>query len=461
VINIKYNLYVLIMLLIFSSCALIGPDRSVSYVSPQNEIDRVDLTPRHYMALQHCQKALQVLPKNLIASIDLLSPQQKQALKWPTRVNGYKISDCNSFHTRGQILDDLEDIYASKSQRIGILLPPVSNNEAPLQLIVDQIKKELIRDGYSPEQAIVIRRVEKNSGSARKVLQELIHLDRVSMILGGIHASHVAAITQMSDLTQTPALIINADAPLGRTEQTMRVYPPLKRLADKLSSEFLRRQIHDVTVLHPVQANLELFHLMKNLKNSRVNYSEAVYDPDNSNSVLTSVKSQANRIAQMQDQPGVLILDNFRMVRHVVNILSTSIPTKKILFAGNQQWRSPALASPRDESLQGAIFVDFIGNYANIPNSIDVPQTDNPYFTTAQAASRIDYQIIGYRLGRFASEACHYGLNRHEIARKLQSIYNKWDYYFPAGELAFDSSRESSWPAFLFTVSDESISEVH
>jgi hypothetical protein len=148
------------------------------------------------------------------------------------------------------------------------------------------------------------------------------------------------------------------------------------------------------------------------------------------------------------------------MVRHIVNILATSLPGNKILFAGNQQWRSPALVIPREETLQGAIFVDFIGNYRNLPSSIETPISDNDYFTTAQAASKIDYQIIGHRLGSLAGEAARFGLNRHEIARRLQSISNRWDPYFPKSELAFDQKRESSWPVFLFQVTDEAIKEI-
>jgi hypothetical protein len=148
------------------------------------------------------------------------------------------------------------------------------------------------------------------------------------------------------------------------------------------------------------------------------------------------------------------------MVRHIVNILGTSLPGNKILFAGNQQWRSPALVIPREETLQGAIFVDFIGNYRNLPSSIETPISDNDYFTTAQAASKIDYQIIGHRLGSLAGEAARFGLSRHEIARRLQSISNRWDPYFPKTELAFDQKRESSWPVFLFQVTDEAIKEI-
>jgi hypothetical protein len=110
--------------------------------------------------------------------------------------------------------------------------------------------------------------------------------------------------------------------------------------------------------------------------------------------------------------------------------------------------------------MQGAVFVDFIGSYKNLPDQIDTPISDNEYFTTAQAASRIDYEIIGHRLASLAVEATRFGISRHEIARRLQSMTNKWDSYFPRSELAFDGQRESTWPVFLFEVSGDTIREL-
>jgi hypothetical protein len=255
-------------------------------------------------------------------------------------------------------------------------------------------------------------------------------------------------------------LLVSANAPLGKTIQSMRVYPPLKRLANRLVDTFKTQGVKDAFVFYPQNANLELFHLMRGLSNDRINYSERTYNPDKPESILSAVKSQLGRIGSASGRPAVLILDNFRMVRHIVNIIGTSLPSTPTLFAGNQQWRSPALVVPRDDLLQGAIFVDFIGSYQNLPDRIETPITDSEYFTTAQAASRIDYQIIGHRLATLGVQAARFGVNRHQIAKRLQSTRNSWDSYFPKAELAFDVQRESSWPVFMFEVSGETIKEL-
>lgn len=240
----------------------------------------------------------------------------------------------------------------------------------------------------------------------------------------------------------------------------MRVYPPVKRLASLLSSTLKSNGISNAIAFYPTTANLEIFRIMKSNSQSGINYTEATYSSDDSQSVLNAVKNQISRISMDRSQTAILIFDNFRMVRHITNIVSTSLPDRKILVAGHQQWRSRALVSPKEDALQGALFADFIGSYRNLPDTIDVPEGDNQYFTTAQAASRIDYQILGHRIGNIAAEATRFGISRYVFAQRIQLTKNKWDTYFPRSELAFDSQRDSSWPVFLFQVDGESIKEL-
>jgi hypothetical protein len=446
--------------LLFVGCSFIGANRSVEVVLSTSEIVNVDLTPRHYRALEHCQTAVSSIPHSLFASLTPLTPDQRARLTWPAQLAKVTAQDCNSFQKRGDILDIFDGLFSSKSPRIGIILPPTSENEAALDLIIAQMRKDLLTEGFHANDTLIIRRVEKNKTDALKAAAELVHMDRVSLLIGGLHPSHAQAIVQMADQSQTPALIVSANAPLGRTKQTMRVYPPLKRLALRLTTALQEKDVHDVVAFYPNNGNLALFNLMKQLNGPRLNYSQASYNPADPASILSAIKGQTAKIAAAHGRPAVLIFDNFRMVRHIVNITTTALPTSNILFAGNQQWRSPALVVPRDEALQGALFVDFIGNYRNLPDTLETPISDSEYFTTAEAASRLDYQVIGHRLGSLAAEAARWGTNRHEIANRLQGLKNKWDTYFPTSELAFDNQRESSWPVFLFGVTDNTIKEL-
>ena len=455
-----WPIYIFFLSLIMTGCSFIGANRSVEVVLSTNEVVKVDLNPRHYRALSHCQQAISSIPQNIFASLAPLTNEQRALLKWPAHLTNLKIKDCSSFQKRGDILDELDSLFSSKSQRIGIILPPVSATEPALNIIIAQMRKELQREGFHSDGTLIIRRVEKNKMDALKAAAELVHMDRVAMLIGGLHPTHASAIAQIADQSQTPALIISANAPLGQSRQTMRVYPPLKRLALRLTAALKEQKVQDVVVFYPANGNLELFNIMKGLTTSGLRYSQATYSPDDPASILAAIKGQTSKIGNSQGRPAVLIFDNFRIVRHIVNMVTTALPNSNILFAGNQQWRSPALVVPRDEGLQGAIFVDFIGSYRNLPDLFDAPITDGEYFTTAEAASRLDYLIIGHRLGNLAAEAARFGINRHEIAARFQSLKNRWDTYFPTSELAFDDGRESSWPVFLFGVTDNTIKEL-
>lgn len=70
---------------------------------------------------------------------------------------------------------------------------------------------------------------------------------------------------------------------------------------------------------------------------------------------------------------GLLILDDFRMVRHIVKVYR-SLTRDRMVFLGNHLWRSTTLIEPREPYLDGAMFVDFIGRYDEIP--IQVQDSD-------------------------------------------------------------------------------------
>jgi hypothetical protein len=458
------NVLAAVVLAANTSCVMLRPEKSVEIVGKGDRIERVNLTPRHFRSKEHCRQALEWVTPSLTGSLNSLSAEDRSRLQWPALLAGFKSKQCESFKKRGEILSTFVDIFAEKTRRIGVILPPASGSEPAIQIILEQMRKELAQAGFQPDTTLIVRRADKSKEAATRVAAELTHMDRVSVLIGGIHPTHAAAIVQMSDQAQIPSLIVSANAPLGRTAQSMRVYPPVKKLALRLVDTLKSKDVRQAVVFFPQGANLELYHLMRVHATAGISYAEATYNPDDAQGVLNAVRGQIGRISSAPGTPAVIILDNFRMVRHMINIISTSIPTsipgRRILFAGNQQWRSPALVNPRDDAMQGAMFVDFIGKYRNLPDQIETPISDNDYFTTAQAASRIDYQIIGHRLANLAIEATRYGLARHQIASRLLNTRNHWDYYFPNDELAFDAQRDSTWPVFLFQVSDNSIGEI-
>ena len=442
--------------LTLSSCGLLTTGSDLDILANDGKIYTINMAPRHYRVRDYCVDIVNKATPNLLGSLTSLTAEQRGLLPWPARLASYHASDCAFFHKRGAMIRDYDTIFADHSGKIGIILPPSAQNEGALQIILNQIRTTLSDRGLDPNEAMIIRRVEKSPQAALAAAATLIHMDRVALLVA-INSTQAQAMQKLADPTQVPMMFVSPNVSHSVTAQTMRIYPPVKRLAKKLTDAFLAQGVHHASLFYPRGSNLELFDAIRREAGRNIDFMEASYDPSSSTNILDTVKRVGIRIGGQGETHGVLILDNFKMVRHLVNILKSAAPSTKFLFAGNQQWRSPALVTPPEEALEGAVFVDFIGNYTDLPRGIDAPVTDSPFFTTAQAASRIDYQIIGHRVGSLAAEALRGGYSRQRIAKALQSMHNHWDRYFPSDEYTFDASRDSTWPAYLFTVHGESI----
>ena len=204
-----------------ASCQIIGPESSVDILTNSTTIQKTILTPRHYRSSEHCKRALELIPPTLLASISPLSDEQKANLQWPERLKTYTARQCLSFKKRGEILGELETIFAAKTARVGVVLPTPTTNEAAFQFILDQMKVQLASHGYAANGAIIVRRIGKERDEALKATTELVHIDKVSMLIGGLNSAHASAMVQVADQTQTPALIVSPHAPLGITRQSI------------------------------------------------------------------------------------------------------------------------------------------------------------------------------------------------------------------------------------------------
>ncbi len=454
----KQSLWVIIFLLTLTanSCGILTKGSQLDVISPDNTVQTINMAPRHYLVKEHCVDIVSKATPNLLKSLSYLTPEQATRVPWLARLKSYRVEDCSKFHRRGAMMKDYDNIYSDRQDKIGIILPPVAANEAALQLILDEYRAALKRNGVNPDKTLVIRRVEKREDLTLRAAAELIHMERVALLVG-VNSLHSQVLAKIADPAQVPVFIVNPTTPHSKTRQTMRVYPPVDRLAEKLLNVYLAAGVTHATVFYSQGADLDLFDAIKRLANNRIYFMETSYDP-NSSKLLESVNQAVHRMAMVRSKSqAVLILDNFKMVRHLVNMIREGLGDGSVIISGNQQWRSPALVTPREEALEGALFVDFIGSYANLPEALAAPTPESPLFTTAQAASRLDYQLIGHRLGTLSATVVRSHWSRQRIASELQSLNNSWDNYFPPTELAFDQNRDSSWPAFLLRVKGEGI----
>lgn len=454
------DIFLTLNLLLVSGCGILTRGSQLDVVDADGSIQTINMAPRHYLVKEQCVDIVRKATPNLLKSASYLSPQDILRLPWYSRLKSYQVEDCSKFHRRGAMMKDYDTIYADRQDKIGVILPPAAANEAALQLILDEYRESLKRNGVDPEKTLIVRRVDKREDAAFRAAAELIHLERVALLVG-VNSVHSQALAKLADPAQVPVFLVNPNSPHSKSKQTMRVYPPMDRLAEKLLNVYLAAGVTHATVLYPQGADLDLVQDIRRLAGDRIYFMETSYDPGNK-SLLEHVNQAVHRMAMVRSKSqAVLILDNFKMVRHLVNMIRTGLGDGNVIISGNQQWRSPALVTPKEEALEGAMFVDFIGSYADLPTALAAPTPESPLFTTAQAASRLDYQLIGHRLGTLSSSVIKSLWSRQRIATELQSKRNSWDNYFPPSELAFDGNRDSSWPAFLFRVKGETIEIVN
>jgi hypothetical protein len=112
---------------------------------------------------------------------------------------------------------------------------------------------------------------------------------------------------------------------------------------------------------------------------------------------------------------GLLILDDFRMVRHIVKIYR-SLTRDRLIFLGNHLWRSTTLIEPREPYLDGAMFVDFIGRYDEIP--IQVQDSD----ISLDKMSIDPMWVDAFDFGLFAERGIKTALDIRNFTRGLGQV---------------------------------------
>src|SRR5690606_8271449 len=140
------------------------------------------------------------------------------------------------------------------------------------------------------------------------------------------------------------------------------------------------------------------------------------------------------------DVDAVFLPDDFRSVRHFAKLFKY-FGVEKLAMIGNHEWRSPALIEPFDEFLEGSIFADFIGSYADIPRPLRVPVMGSPYFIHPENVIGVDFQLIGYRVARTAALASQNpAVKRRHLARMMLQLSSDAESFFGNGPI-FDRER--------------------
>ena len=158
----------------------------------------------------------------------------------------------------------------------------------------------------------------------------------------------------------------------------------------------------------------------------------------------------------IQDFDGIILLDDFRIVRHFQKIFKF-LGARKINFIGHFAWRGKGLIDPPDHWLTGSFFVDYMGQYQLLPNEIKnklfSASIIDPFFVDPRIAQDIDYQLIGYRLGEILKS-----FYAQPGVEQLENLKMPVSSFFPEGKV-FNADREIRWPSFIYEVNYQKLEQ--
>lgn len=146
--------------------------------------------------------------------------------------------------------------------------------------------------------------------------------------------------------------------------------------------------------------------------------------------------------AQVQ-YDAILIPDNFKIVNEFTRLFDY-FKAPAIKLFGTHEWRSNELVNAPKKYIDGAVFVDYLGDKDNFPFEVE----------TESIGIRENYKLMGYYSGYLAQEVVNGSGNKKDVRKKLSDYKIKDS--FINNRAAFEKNR-FNWPVFSFEVKDQKI----
>lgn len=182
------------------------------------------------------------------------------------------------------------------------------------------------------------------------------------------------------------------------------IYPNFQLLLNKTVREMKKRNLTRIAVLSDNNSVSSFFH--REAEKYQLRITRASYQRDDFSSMSHAVQRlfdvREERIdlesngeqqfvyRQLKKYDAVFLPADFKALRYFSKIFSY-YNLERIPLVGLHHWRSPK-AMTSDSLLQRGFFVDFIGNYHELPNEFNRQIPRN-----LEEIKKIDLQLIGYR----------------------------------------------------------------
>lgn len=369
-------------------------------------------------------------------------------------------------------------------QKIGLILPL----SGPLQTLGEAVNggiKAFCGDSEKCSNAFIVRDDRGTEEGARASLVSLVTQHEIGLIIGGLSPESASGIVPFAQKLIMPMLILNKNSDLiKKSPYTMQVFPRQENLAWALAQEAQRRNIQRVSILQPESGAFDYLcsALAEELKKADIGSQVIPYKSADYNSMTHAARtiagtdpevrkdevlllqqkalSKGRRESAISLKPrpisdAVFIPENYRIVRHFLNLLKFQGLAHPVLM-GNNEWRSSSLLAPWDKTLKGAFFADFVGSYNAIPKALVFDLDESEFFVKPNQIISVDFQLVGYRAAGIATKAlATKNYKRHETIGQLMKL--KHDSAFFPVKRAFNPDRTINWPTYILEVGDQAI----
>jgi len=437
-----------------------------------------------------------------------MKPLDRSALGASTRgvLAAKKEPSCHTTDERTLVMTTLAPLISHHRNKVALMAPLSGPHAAVGKGVITGIQLALAEAGLDPaatlitldaeewnNDAAMTGRKNRNDKLDEQLATALVHHGASVLIAAVDMTSEHHLITRSRELDFPLFLLANGspDADLRGTP-TFRIVPNLEAMGLALANTARNRLIRKIAVLKPSDgrsdAMIDTFVKSFTASGGAVSflgsYTAGSYESMDAvvqsafkinaserRGELEQLFQQRKQEAKMAGEPfnpklvilppqsdfdAVFLPDDFRTVRHFAKIFRFH-GVKSMPLMGHQGWRSRGLIDPYDRFLDGAVFVDYVGTYGQLPAPLSAAaytDPDNSWFIVPEFASALDFQLIGYRAATIALIALkNPGEKRRNLADLIRRAPNRQNGYFAAPS-NFDEHQKALWPSFLFSVSD-------
>lgn len=350
----------------------------------------------------------------------------------------------------------------------------------------DGVKKGMKRVA---QELFVYTKIKNKRKLIDKALSDAIFKDKAGIIVVWGGKSFIRRIKLWQSRLKLSVLYIGNKSKTRKN--FFKVFPNQDNYSGKLVREMKEKGIKRVAILTPNHYEKSLF--LKSIKDSfRKNGLEVVWDVmydshDYSSmnyacrtifdinkekrwkeyrSIMEKEREKAKEagfklnektvfLPAITNYDAIFIPDNFKIVNHFVKLFEY-YQMPQILLVGTHEWRSHDLTKVQSKYLNGAIFVDFIGDSQQLPG----PSGEKEMRPSENLDLSTDFQLMGYYSSRLALAALKASKNQRYIVGKVLKKMRIKDKFF-RNRPAFKKDNQLNWPSFAFKIKGNEIIQGH